>query len=77
MRTLYILYPFPLLVCVGQTYAFNIAADLLEMESNKLEQSIAEFHTNLLVEHVQVALEILEVRICSSFYSPKLTRVVQ
>jgi hypothetical protein len=36
-----------------------------------------EFCTILLEEHLQVAIEILEVGICSSFKSQKLTRVVQ
>jgi hypothetical protein len=41
------------------------------------EQSIGGFYTILLEEHLQIALEMLEVGNCSSAWSPKLTRVVQ
>jgi hypothetical protein len=41
------------------------------------ERSVAEFYTILLEGRVQVAVEMLEVVICSSLQSPKLTRVVQ
>jgi hypothetical protein len=38
----------------------------LEWTRTSFEQSIAEFYTILLEEHLQVALEMLEVGICSS-----------
>jgi hypothetical protein len=41
------------------------------------KHSLAEFHAILLEEHLKVTLEMLEVGICYSFWSPKLTRVVQ
>jgi hypothetical protein len=37
-----------------------------------IERSIAKFYAVVLQEHVQVALEILEVLICSSTKSPKI-----
>jgi hypothetical protein len=49
----------------------------LEWTPASFEQSLAEFYTTLLEEHLQVALEMLEVGICSSLQSPKLTTVVQ
>jgi hypothetical protein len=48
----------------------------LEWTRTSFEQSLAEFYTILLEEH-PVALEMLAVRICSSLWSPKLTRMVQ
>ena len=39
----------------------------LEWTHTSLEQSLAEFYTTVLEEHLQIALEILEVEICSSF----------
>jgi hypothetical protein len=48
----------------------------LEWTRTSFEQSVAEFYTILLEEHFKVALELLEVGICVSLYSPKLTRVV-
>jgi hypothetical protein len=41
------------------------------------EQSLAEFYTILLEKHLQVALEMFDMKISSSFLSPKLTRMVQ
>jgi hypothetical protein len=49
----------------------------LEWTCTGFEQSLAEFFTIFLEEHLQVALEVLEVGICPSLLSPKLTRVVQ
>jgi hypothetical protein len=40
------------------------------------EQSMAEFYT-ILEEHLQAALEMLEVGTSFSLWSPKLTRMVQ
>jgi hypothetical protein len=48
----------------------------LEWTRTSFEQSLAEFDSILLEEHPQVALEILDVGICSSLQSPKLTSVV-
>jgi hypothetical protein len=39
----------------------------LEWTCTSFEQSLAEFYTILLEEHVQVALDMVEVGICSSF----------
>jgi hypothetical protein len=41
------------------------------------QQSLAQFYTSLLEEGLEVALEILEMGICSSVWSEKLTRAVQ
>jgi hypothetical protein len=41
------------------------------------EKSVVEFYTILLEEHLQIALEMLEVGIYRSLQSPKLTTVVQ
>jgi hypothetical protein len=49
----------------------------LEWTHTSFEQSLAEFCTILLGEHLKVALEMLEMGMCSSFWSPKQTRVVQ
>jgi hypothetical protein len=49
----------------------------LERIRTSFEQSVAEFYTILLEEYLQVALETLEVGICSSLWSPKLTTVFQ
>jgi hypothetical protein len=49
----------------------------LEWTYKCLQQSLAEFYTILLQEHLQVTLEMLEVKISSSLWSPKLTRMVQ
>jgi hypothetical protein len=38
----------------------------LEWTHTSFEQTLAEFYTILLEEHIQVALEVLEVGICSS-----------
>jgi hypothetical protein len=48
----------------------------LEWTHTSFKQSLAEFCTILHEEHFQVALKMLEVGICSSLSSPKLTRVV-
>jgi hypothetical protein len=48
----------------------------LDWTHTSFEQSLAEFYTILFEEHFQVAVE-MEVVICSSLCSPKLTRVVQ
>jgi hypothetical protein len=48
----------------------------LEWTHASFEQSLAEFHIIFLEEHLQDALEMLEVGICSSLYSPKLTGVI-
>jgi hypothetical protein len=39
---------------------------LLECTVTSFEQSLVKFYTILLEEHLQVALEMLEVEICSS-----------
>jgi hypothetical protein len=49
----------------------------LEWTRTSLEQSLAKFYTILLEEHLQVALEMLEVGICSSLKSLKLTTLDQ
>jgi hypothetical protein len=49
----------------------------LEWTCSSFEESLAEFYTILIEEHLKVALEILEVGTYSSRLSPKLTRVVQ
>jgi hypothetical protein len=49
----------------------------LEWTHSSLEQSLEEFYTILLVEHLQVVVEMLNMGISSSLPSPKLTRVVQ
>jgi hypothetical protein len=41
----------------------------LEWTSTSLKQSLIEFYTTLLEERLQVALEMLEVGICSPFQS--------
>jgi hypothetical protein len=43
-----------------------ISQSFLEWTLTSFEQSLAEFYTMLLEEHHQVALEMLEVEICSS-----------
>jgi hypothetical protein len=43
------------------------AQSFLEWTRTRFEQSLAEFYTILLEEHLQVALEVLEMGICSSF----------
>jgi hypothetical protein len=48
----------------------------LELTRISFELSIAKFYTILHEEHLQVALEMLEVGICSSLQSQKLSRVV-
>jgi hypothetical protein len=48
-----------------------------ECTPTSFEQSLAEFYTILLEEHLQVALEMLEVGMYSSLQSPKPTRVVK
>jgi hypothetical protein len=50
---------------------------LLKWTRTSFEQSLVEFYTILLEEQLQVALEMLEVRICFSIWSPKLTRMIQ
>jgi hypothetical protein len=42
------------------------AQSFLEWTRTSFEQSVAEFYTILLEENLQVALEMLEVEICSS-----------
>jgi hypothetical protein len=49
----------------------------LELTCTSGEQSLVEFYTIFLEEHLQVALEMLEVGICSSLYTPKVTGMVQ
>jgi hypothetical protein len=49
----------------------------LEWTRTSFDQSLAEFCTILPEHHLQVALEMLAVGICSSLKSPKLTRMVQ
>jgi hypothetical protein len=49
----------------------------LECTHASFEQSLKEFITILVEEQLQVALEMLEVGICSSLQSPNLTRLVQ
>jgi hypothetical protein len=56
--------------------AFNTAHSFLEWTRTSFEQFLAEFY-NILLEKRQVALEMLEVGISSSLWSPKLTTVVQ
>jgi tRNA G10 N-methylase Trm11 len=46
----------------------------LEWARTSFEQSVAEFYTILLEEHLQVALEMLEMGNCFSLWSPKLSR---
>jgi hypothetical protein len=50
---------------------------LLEWTRTSFENSSGIFYTILLEEHVQVALEMLEVGICFSLQSPKVIKVVQ
>jgi hypothetical protein len=45
--------------------------------TQSFEQSVAEFYKILLEEQLQVTLQMLEVGICFSLLSPKLTGVVQ
>jgi hypothetical protein len=49
----------------------------LEWTRTSFEQYLAVFYTTVLEEHLQVALEMLEVGISFSLYSRKLTVVVQ
>jgi hypothetical protein len=77
MGKLQILHTFLYYYGVGPYFAFSTAAILLGMDSYKFEQSQGEFYTILLVEHLQVALEMLEVEMCSSLQSPKVNRIVQ
>jgi hypothetical protein len=49
----------------------------LEWTLTNFEESLAEFYTFLLEEHLQDVLYMLEVIICSSLESPKLPRVFQ
>jgi hypothetical protein len=49
----------------------------LKWTHTHFEKSQAEFYTILLEEHLQVALEMLEVGTSSPLSSPKLTKVVQ
>jgi hypothetical protein len=61
-------------ICTG--FFINLALDhhlpsaqpqsFLEWTRSSCEQSLAEFYTILLEEHLKVALEMLEVGICSS-----------
>jgi hypothetical protein len=51
---------------VGPPFAFSTTTVLLGMDSYKFEQSLVEFYAILFEEHLQVALEVLEVGICSS-----------
>jgi hypothetical protein len=55
-----------LIWCGTNFFTFNTASILLGMDSYNFEQSLPEFYTNLLEEHPQVVLEMLEVGICSS-----------
>jgi hypothetical protein len=66
METLHILYTFLYLYGVGPPFAFSMTTVLLGMDSYKFEQSLVEFYAILFEEHLQVALEVLEVGICSS-----------
>jgi hypothetical protein len=49
----------------------------LEWTRTSSEQSLVEFYTVLFEEHLQVALEMLAVGICSSMQYLKLIRVVK
>jgi hypothetical protein len=73
MEILQILYTFLYKYGVGPPFALSTAA-ILGMDSYKLN-SLMEFYTILLQEHLQVASEMLEVGICFSLWPPKLTRV--
>jgi hypothetical protein len=53
METLQILYTFE------PPFAFHTVASFLEWTHTRFEQSLAEFYTILLEEHIQVALEML------------------
>jgi hypothetical protein len=49
----------------------------LEKIHTSFEEPLAEFYTILFEEHLQAALEMLEMGLHSSLSSPKLTRMVQ
>jgi hypothetical protein len=51
---------------VGPPFAFSTPAVLLGMTCTNFEQSVAELYIILHEEHLQVALEMLELGICSS-----------
>jgi hypothetical protein len=65
METLQILYTFHYECGVGHLLPSVQPQSCLEWTRTSLEQSLAEFFTILLEEHLQVALEMLEVGICS------------
>jgi hypothetical protein len=50
---------------------------LLEWTRTSFEHSLPEFYIIILEDYLQVALQMLEVGMSSSLYSPKLTTVVQ
>jgi hypothetical protein len=66
-----------LLICCWTTFTFSTAGLWFGWTRISFEQSLDEFYTILVAEYLQVALKMLEVGIGFSFYSPKLTRVVQ
>jgi hypothetical protein len=66
METLQILYTFLYLYGVGPLLPSLQQQFFLEWTRTSFEYSLAEFYTINLEEHLQVALEILEVGICSS-----------
>jgi hypothetical protein len=76
METLQILHTFLYKYCVGPSFAFSTATTILGMNWYKFEQTLAEFYNSHREEHLQVTLGMVDVGICSSLQSPKLTRVV-
>jgi hypothetical protein len=49
----------------------------LEWTLTSFELSVVESYSILLEEHLRLALEMLQMTICSSLQSPKLVKVVQ
>jgi hypothetical protein len=77
-ETLQILYTFFFINMVLDHLWLSIQLQsFLEWTHTSIKQSLAEFDTVLLEEHIQITSEMLEVVICSALQSPKLTRVVQ
>jgi hypothetical protein len=66
METPQILYTFLYQYCVGPLFPSIEPQSFLEWTRTSSEQSLAEFYTILLEEHLQVVSEMLEVGICSS-----------
>jgi hypothetical protein len=69
METLQILYTFLYYTIIWCWTTFLPSVQLqsfLEWTHTSFEQSLEEFYTIHLVEHLQVALEMLDVGICSS-----------